>query len=411
MDLASSVAGLLGLAGLAVQSASTLYTFCRKIPQVAGEVQAIINEVGRLSETIKSIQQVVSDRTTQKSSPRTFGVIAKLQDEITRCMAGLEVWTASMAALEMENGKRAKNMIKKLKLAADVGRFSDMRLKISSHREQLALLVELLTMYSIISYIVDWRANDNRDLEMSTSLDLQAIDSKVDNFTTKQTSSQQITDSHFEKIQERVQIFQALQHTTHEATLEVSRSTDKIHQTLHDIRVSQASSQQATHLQADRLDATLATIQRSLLNMAHSAHSRPRSRRTGRKMRHSRPIMESESEDCGDSSMQGVFSELVQRTAEPAIIPSQLNRLVDLVVTVRYRCGKAHFEALAIPDLEFEAAGVETKLRMIKYLQDLRLLLWLLYRKEHVCKGSFEFARFSRSEFISEAGLVSSWTF
>jgi hypothetical protein len=312
--------------------------------------------------------------------------------------------------LEMENGKRAKNMIKKLKLAADVGRFSDMRLKISSHREQLALLVELLTMYSIISYIVDWRANDNRDLEMSTSLDLRAIDSKVDNFTTKQTSSQQITDSHFEKIQERVQIFQTLQHTTHEATLEVSRSTDKIHQTLHDIRVSQASSQQATHLQADRLDATLATIQRSLLNMAHSAHSRPRSRRTGRKMRHSRPIMESESEDCGDSSMQGVFSELVQRTPEPAIIPSQLNRLVDLVVTVRYRCGKAHFEALAIPDLEFEAAGVETKLRMIKYLQDLQLLLWLLYRKEHVCKGSFEFARFSRSEFISEAGLVSSWT-
>jgi hypothetical protein len=57
-----------------------------------------------------------------------------------------------MAALEMEDGKRAKNMIKKLKLAADAGRFSEMRLKISSHRDQLALLVELLTVYGILPY-------------------------------------------------------------------------------------------------------------------------------------------------------------------------------------------------------------------------------------------------------------------
>jgi phytoene/squalene synthetase len=91
MNLASGVAGLLGLAGLAVQSASTLYTFCRKIPRVAGEVQAIIDEVRRLSQTLESIQQVALDRGSQKLLSRTTGVITKLEQEIARCTANLEV--------------------------------------------------------------------------------------------------------------------------------------------------------------------------------------------------------------------------------------------------------------------------------------------------------------------------------
>jgi hypothetical protein len=149
MDLASSVAGLIGLAGLAVNSASTLYTFCRKIPRVAGEVEAILDEIQRLSKTLESIQHVVGDRGTQKASARTSDLVVKLQEEITRCTADLETWTSSMAALEMEDGKWAKNSVKRLKLAADAGRFSETRLKISSHRDQLALLVELLTVYAV----------------------------------------------------------------------------------------------------------------------------------------------------------------------------------------------------------------------------------------------------------------------
>lgn len=150
MDLASSLAGLLGLTGLAIQSASTLYTLCRKIPRVAGEVEAIISEVRGLSETLGSIQQVASHRTAQKASARTSGVVAKLGEEIVRCTKDLEAWTSCMTALKMEDGKSAKNMVKKLKLAADTGRFSETRLKISSHRDQLGLLIELLTVYEIL---------------------------------------------------------------------------------------------------------------------------------------------------------------------------------------------------------------------------------------------------------------------
>jgi hypothetical protein len=108
--------------------------------------------------------------------------------------------------------------------------------------------------------------------------------------------------------------------------------------------------------------------------------------------------------------MLGVFSGLVQRTTNPSTIPAQLNKLVDLAVTVRYRCGKAQYEAVAVPDPEFDAANFGTRLRMVKYLQDLRLLLWLLCRKEYTCHRSLVIKSSPRSELVLEARLVSSWT-
>jgi hypothetical protein len=146
MDLASSLAGLIGLAGLAVQSASTLYSFYRKVPRVAGEVEAIIIEVQRFSQTPESIQHISSDRATQKLSPRTNGIVTKLQDEIAKCTTDLEDWNSSMTALKLSDGRWAGNTLKKLKLAADAGRFSEMRLKIAAHRDQLMLLIELVTV-------------------------------------------------------------------------------------------------------------------------------------------------------------------------------------------------------------------------------------------------------------------------
>jgi signal transduction protein with GAF and PtsI domain len=149
MDLASSVASLIGLAGLAVQSASTFYTFCHKIPRVAGEVEAIVNEIQRLNQTLESIRHVIDDRTAQKLSPRTNGVIAKLQDQVKQCTTDLEAWNKSVTALKMRDGKWSSNAVKKLKLAADAGRFLEMRGKISAHRDQLTLLVELLNVYEV----------------------------------------------------------------------------------------------------------------------------------------------------------------------------------------------------------------------------------------------------------------------
>jgi hypothetical protein len=106
----------------------------------------------------------------------------------------------------------------------------------------------------------------------------------------------------------------------------------------------------------------------------------------------------------------GVCSEFEQRISAPPVISTQLNRLVDIAVTARHRCGKWHLEALAIPDSAFEAADFRTRLRMVKYLQDLRLLLWLLCRKEYSRDGLLDPSCLPRSELILEARLVSSWS-
>jgi hypothetical protein len=250
-------------------------------------------------------------------------------------------------------------------------------------------------------------ADVHRDLEMLTSLDIQTLDSKVDTLAAKESSSQQVTVSHLEKIQEGVHSVESLQHATHQTTLEISRSTNDIHETLLDVKASHASYQQATRLQAERLDATLVAIQRSLLYISTQGRPHPKRRRTTPKKFH-QSTRNQQIECSKGGSIPELFSDLVQQTADPSPIPAQLNRLVDLAVTVQYRRGKAHFEALAIPDAEFEAADFEIKLRMVKYLQDLRLLLWLLCRKEYTCDISLWRATIPRSALLLEAGLVSS---
>jgi hypothetical protein len=246
-----------------------------------------------------------------------------------------------------------------------------------------------------------------RDLEMLTSLDIQTIESKVGKFSSEQTNSQRLTVSHLEQIRDGVHAAATLQTQSLANTKEISESTTKIHETLHDIWLAQTSSQQTTHLQLERLDATIAAMQRSLLGMPPTSRTRPKPRRTSWKQH------QANREQAGfhrNGSVPGLPSEMVHDTNNPPTNPAQLTRLVDLAVTVRHRARKAYFEALAVPDPDFEAAGFETKLRMVQYLQDLRLLLWLLCRKQRnylriVMPGSTD-----QSKLIPEAALVSSWT-
>jgi hypothetical protein len=253
-----------------------------------------------------------------------------------------------------------------------------------------------------------------RDLGMSTSPDIQTIDSKFEILAAEQTSSQRANIGHLDKIQEGVQAVATLQKTACLAALDISRSTDRIHETLQYIQASQAASQAASQLfsnqQAEKIDTVLSAIQRSLLNAPAKEQRTPRTRRNARKTSFCRRNVV-DVEEKEEQSMPGIFSELVQRTVNPSTIPVQINRLVDLAVTVRYRCGKAQFRAVAVPDPEFDTADFETKLRMVKYLQDLRLLLWLLRRKEYIVSRDHVFRYLPRSSLIPDANLSSTWTF
>ena len=77
-------------------------------------------------------------------------MVTKLEEEMGRCRKELEEWNICMGALKTEDGKWVKNAVKRVKLAADSGRFGEMRVKIAGHRGQLGLLIELLTVYEML---------------------------------------------------------------------------------------------------------------------------------------------------------------------------------------------------------------------------------------------------------------------
>ncbi|PMD34575.1 hypothetical protein L207DRAFT_533896 [Hyaloscypha variabilis F] len=81
LELASSIAGLIGLAGLFVQSASTLYTFCLAIPRVGAEVESVIEEVQRLENVLKSLGYVAEQSKSSAFSAKASEVGELLDKE------------------------------------------------------------------------------------------------------------------------------------------------------------------------------------------------------------------------------------------------------------------------------------------------------------------------------------------
>jgi hypothetical protein len=168
--------------------------------------------------------------------------------------------------------------------------------------------------------------------------------------------------------------------------LGISRSTERIHEVLQDIHLSQATSQQLSVQQAEKFDKSLAAIQFSLLAISSKEQCGIRTRQKARKKKPRRfAISGIDSEEERSTSI--LSSETVRRAVDLSTSSFQINQLVDLAITVRYQCGKAQFKAIAVPDQVFETADRETKLRMVKYLQDLRLLLWLLQRDTGAING------------------------
>jgi hypothetical protein len=142
LELASSIAGLVGLAGLFVQSASSLYIFCRNVPKVAAEIKSVIEEIQRLDDLLKLLENVAG----QSFSSDASTAIKLLENEIAQCTADLQVWLVTMRELEDKDTNKMGNFVKKLKSAADNGRFDHIRLRLSSYREQFAALIGLLGM-------------------------------------------------------------------------------------------------------------------------------------------------------------------------------------------------------------------------------------------------------------------------
>lgn len=145
LEFIASIAGLVSLVGLFVQSTSSLYVFCSAYPKVAAEITYVIEDIQSLEHFLREVESLVQTNAARILHGST--VLLELEKKFIEITSHFEDWMAVMKKLQNEKGKNTSNIIKKLKSAADKGKFLDMRTKVSSLRDQLGGLLEILAVY------------------------------------------------------------------------------------------------------------------------------------------------------------------------------------------------------------------------------------------------------------------------
>ena len=117
---AASIAGIIGVAGQAISSASALYTFCKTYRHVEPDIEHTTNEVERLSTVLLQLERLVPTLSAAACSPAT---IRAAEYQIGACKNDLADWSRTVDGLDLKNARVTKRMKEKLKIAADRGFF------------------------------------------------------------------------------------------------------------------------------------------------------------------------------------------------------------------------------------------------------------------------------------------------
>ena len=211
-----------------------------------------------------------------------------------------------------------------------------------------------------------------RQLEHQTFRCVETIDSKVNALIVQQENSKTRLDS----ISETVKELKSIRFDEQMPVARMLDSTKTIQQQLNNIQLSHDCSQSFSQQQADKLDSIMVMMQYNLLNSQNprsSIHRQALAQQSTPLQKTSKRTSRLQKSTFESRSKRSVCS----TPPSPKELAHLLN-LVDTAVTVKFRRNGWHFEMVAIPDESYEIANIKTKIRMVKVLQDLRLLIWLL---------------------------------
>ena len=137
-----------------------------------------------------------------------------------------------------------------------------------------------------------------------------------------------------------------------------------------DMKLTQAS--------LDKLEIRLDTMQKTLSKAVLQRRPGPAKRKGIRPMKRGTSTVIRN--DCRPEDLT-----LVARTSRKPQEAHTLMRLVKTAFLVQEANGKPVVEMLAIADQQFESANDASKIAMVKYIQNFRLLVWLLRRDNLAC--------------------------
>ena len=137
---AASVAGLVSLAGQAVQATSRLYAFIKAYKELSFETEALLKELAYLRDVLDGIAAVAE--ATSSANNDVTPAIRRLHGGLQRCRETIvEVEGNLKRVIEPPEG----HVLRKMKVAARKDFFDRLRQTISSEKESLSVLVGTTT--------------------------------------------------------------------------------------------------------------------------------------------------------------------------------------------------------------------------------------------------------------------------
>lgn len=367
MDGASSVAGLISLAALVLQSATLLYTFCSKYKHIAPEVEAVVQDITRLQALLQQVDRIITDVWVTRSQHPT--ALLELEMEIRACQNDLDIWLRGLQEFEQSSTNSSKKFLKMLKAAADEGKFSGMRTKIASHRQQLELRLSCMNMNLGIYSAQVQKQTNTAVMAMKTNQDtllqegnrrLETLQASVGNLHAVERDTLQSIDNGFQQV------------------ISYGRIESKA--------------------MLNHVDTKLQNMQKEILSSIPLNSKRQLARRERR--RHSHAFIATARKPAARvSAVQEPLG-----SASPYI--DCFVQIIKPGLLITETQGQLHRKLMALSDPGYEAASIPMKLDLVRQLQGLRLMIWLLER-ESTLKPFWTrcFAKFPVSELLVEANL------
>ncbi|MCJ1403748.1 hypothetical protein MMC11_006971 [Xylographa trunciseda] len=350
MNVASSVAGLVGLAGLLLQSASFLYRFCSNYHQVAEEVSSLVGSIENLQALLRHIEDILR-RDTVKAL-QSLQCIAEWDKRVKECEKDMGAWLQTIQVFQSGDAKAFKKCVRNLKAAADEGRFQKMRLRLGGHYEHLSLHLNILNgnivlknsqMLVATRFAADRTYSSQAELQRSMAYGLKGIGE-----STKRLEA--LGETRIDQIQTGLKEFEAQGSTNHYETIAY---LERIEQRCFDTQMC---------------------LIRSIKKSRKSARGRPVPRvplesRALNQVR--RPYINDLSSRYTDSANESIENYYLVQVIKPAVL-------------IYESSGSISRALMTIEDPVYSSRSLKEKIALVQQLQAIRLLIWLL-RRDRVC--------------------------
>jgi hypothetical protein len=139
---AASIAGIINLAGQAVQAVTTIAAFCNAYKSVHQDITRASRDLEILRRVLLQVETTATFALLPSRCPQDL--LSHLRDCISACRKDLHEWNDWSRKVDLDCAGGLERIWKKVKVAADKSHFSKLSNGVSTHIEGIILCCQLL---------------------------------------------------------------------------------------------------------------------------------------------------------------------------------------------------------------------------------------------------------------------------